>query len=97
MRALERHDVAHATSCIACALEMRSSNGRERLQTRSDPIKGKDTPPLSALLASCAMAESQNNGRITWKSWRNSGFFFRQTNGIIYVENTVKMKLILTL
>ena len=28
--ALEIHDVARATSCIACALEMRSSNGRER-------------------------------------------------------------------
>ena len=30
MHALEIHDVARATSCIACALEMRSSNGRER-------------------------------------------------------------------
>ena len=30
MRALEIHDVARATSRIACALEMRSSNGRER-------------------------------------------------------------------
>ena len=30
MRALEIHDVARATSCIACAQEMRSSNGRER-------------------------------------------------------------------
>ena len=30
VRALEIHDVARATSCIACALEMRSSNGRER-------------------------------------------------------------------
>ena len=28
--ALEIHDVARATSCIACAQEMRSSNGRER-------------------------------------------------------------------
>ena len=28
-RALEIHDVARAVSCIACALEMRSSNGRE--------------------------------------------------------------------
>ena len=27
--------------------------------------KGKDTPPSSTLLASCAMVESQNNGRIT--------------------------------
>ena len=26
MRALEIHDVARATSCIACALEIRSSN-----------------------------------------------------------------------
>ena len=30
VRALEKHDVARATSRIACALEMRSSNGRER-------------------------------------------------------------------
>ena len=30
VRALEIHDVARATSCIACALEMCSSNGRER-------------------------------------------------------------------
>ena len=30
VRALEIHDVVRATSCIACALEMRSSNGRER-------------------------------------------------------------------
>ena len=30
VRALEIHDVARATSCIACALEMRSGNGRER-------------------------------------------------------------------
>ena len=30
VHALEIHDVARATSCIACALEMRSSNGRER-------------------------------------------------------------------
>ena len=30
VRALEIHDAARATSCIACALEMRSSNGRER-------------------------------------------------------------------
>ena len=30
VRALEIHDVARATSCIPCALEMRSSNGRER-------------------------------------------------------------------
>ena len=30
VRVLEIHDVAHATSCIACTLEMRSSNGRER-------------------------------------------------------------------
>ena len=30
VRALEIHDVARAMSCIACALEMRSSNGRER-------------------------------------------------------------------
>ena len=30
MRALEIHDVARATACIACALEMRRSNGRER-------------------------------------------------------------------
>ena len=30
VRALKIHDVAHATSCIACALEIRSSNGRER-------------------------------------------------------------------
>ena len=29
VRALEIHDVARATSCIACALEMRSSDGRE--------------------------------------------------------------------
>ena len=29
VRALETHDVTRATSCIACALEMRSSNGRE--------------------------------------------------------------------
>ena len=28
-------------------------------------LKGKDTPPGSTLLASCAMVESQNNGRIT--------------------------------
>ena len=32
--ALEIHDVARATSCIACALEMRSSNGRERPKLR---------------------------------------------------------------
>ena len=31
VRALEVDDVACAKSCIACALEMRSSNGRERL------------------------------------------------------------------
>ena len=30
VRALEIHDVARATSCIASALELRSSNGRER-------------------------------------------------------------------
>ena len=30
VRALEVHDVARAMSCIACAREMRSSNGRER-------------------------------------------------------------------
>ena len=30
--AVEIHDVARATSCIACALEMRSNNGRERPQ-----------------------------------------------------------------
>ena len=30
VRALEIHDVARATLSIACALEMRSSNGRER-------------------------------------------------------------------
>ena len=30
VRALEIHDVARATSCIACALEVRSSSGRER-------------------------------------------------------------------
>ena len=30
VRALEIHDVARATSCIEWALEMRSSNGRER-------------------------------------------------------------------
>ena len=30
VRALEIYDVANATSCIACALEMHSSNGRER-------------------------------------------------------------------
>ena len=30
VRALEIRDVASATSCIACAIEMRSSNGRER-------------------------------------------------------------------
>ena len=30
VRALEMHDVVCATSCIACALEMRSSNGRKR-------------------------------------------------------------------
>ena len=30
VRALEIHGVARATSCTACALEMRSSNGRER-------------------------------------------------------------------
>ena len=29
VHALEIHDVALAKSCIACALEMRSSNGRE--------------------------------------------------------------------
>lgn len=29
-RALEIHEVALATSCTACAQEMRSSNGRER-------------------------------------------------------------------
>ena len=28
VRTLEIHDVASTTSCIACALEMRSSNGR---------------------------------------------------------------------
>ena len=28
-------------------------------------MKGKDTPPWSTLLASCAVVESQNNGRIT--------------------------------
>ena len=31
VRALEIHDVTPATSCIACALDMRSSNGHERL------------------------------------------------------------------
>ena len=31
VRALEIHDVARATPCMACALEMRSSNGREIL------------------------------------------------------------------
>ena len=30
VRALEIHDVACATSCIVCALEMRSNIGRER-------------------------------------------------------------------
>ena len=30
VRALEIHDMACAMSCIACALKMRSSNGRER-------------------------------------------------------------------
>ena len=30
VRSLEIHDVARATSCIASALEMRSSNGRDR-------------------------------------------------------------------
>ena len=30
VRALEIHDVARATSCIAYVLEMRSSNGHER-------------------------------------------------------------------
>ena len=30
VRALEIHDVARATSCIACAQEMRSSNGLVR-------------------------------------------------------------------
>ena len=30
VRALEIYEVARAPSCIACALEMRSSNGRER-------------------------------------------------------------------
>ena len=30
VRALEIHDVARATSRIACALEMRGNNGRER-------------------------------------------------------------------
>ena len=30
VRARDIHDVARATSCIACALVMRSSNGRER-------------------------------------------------------------------
>ena len=30
MRTLEIHDVARATSCIVCALEMRNSNGCER-------------------------------------------------------------------
>ena len=29
VRAREIHDVARATPCIACALEMRCSNGRE--------------------------------------------------------------------
>ena len=32
VRALEIHDVARARSCVTCALEMRSSNGRERPQ-----------------------------------------------------------------
>ena len=30
VRAIEIQDVARATSCIACAQKMRSSNGRER-------------------------------------------------------------------
>ena len=41
VRALEIHDVARATSCIACALEMRSSNGRERPQ-REPPLLSKN-------------------------------------------------------
>ena len=32
MRTLEIRDVASAMSCIACALEMCSSNGRDRPQ-----------------------------------------------------------------
>ena len=47
--------------------------------TRSDPIKGKDTPPSSTLLASSAIVESQNECRITKKSWRNSVFFVKPT------------------
>ena len=34
VRAIEIHHVARATSCLACALEMRSSNGRERPSTQ---------------------------------------------------------------
>ena len=30
VRALEIHDMARATSCVACPLEMHSSNERER-------------------------------------------------------------------
>ena len=38
VRALEIHDVARDTSYIACALEMRSSNGRERPQENANPF-----------------------------------------------------------
>ena len=38
VRALEIHDVARDTSCIACALEMCSSNGRERPQENANPF-----------------------------------------------------------
>ena len=35
MRALEIHDVARATSCVACALEMLSSNGCANVLNRA--------------------------------------------------------------
>ena len=38
VRALEIHDVEGATSWVACALEMRSSNGRERPQKFLIPL-----------------------------------------------------------
>ena len=57
------------------------------------PIKGKDTPPWRTLLASCAMVESQNNGRIMYQSIPKPPIPPRQSPGIWLALSSVQREI----
>ena len=66
MRALEIYAVTGATSCIACALEMRSSNVRERPEISSP--KGMFWRNKRKIDFSRVSSDSRHSQKITLKT-----------------------------